>query len=335
MKHEKGDDIMKRFKIISLIALAVFLYACDNESVSPVSDSSDPDVQVKGGVYLTVQGKVTLDDGTILESRDSNKTFLLPERYWPKGETNTSGLGKTTSSERYYEVVNSAMTISPQTYVIVKTNWNFSQPDNYYETKIRPKINIVNGAGTPIKVKCSVYNGNPGYFYKESPWTTLSSGGGWKYGAYSSEFDFIINDPNYNLDEVKLYFDTSQSNDIIQITSTGAGVQTTYGCSSLSTPNVSFSTTNGNPKLNWNSSCGAASYEIHVSVNGGNWSLWATTSSTSFTDSNFYEYEFHGLFAPPNDYRAYKVRGKNGSDYSNFSHPIGYFDSEGEQPGED
>ncbi len=101
------------------------------------------------------------------------------------------------------------------------------------------------------------------------------------------------------------------------------------------TPSVTYSVQGGNPKMTWSSVSGASTYEIHRKVEGTSWENWATTSSTSYTDSITDVLKFWGTqyteFNPPSgDWVAYKVRAKSSTGALGSFSGWGYFEPDGE-----
>ena len=54
---------------------------------------------------------------------------------------------------------------------------------------------------------------------------------------------------------------------------------------SLATPSVSITTSNGKPKLSWSKVTGADKYYVYRSTDGKNFSYWDSTSKTTFVNS--------------------------------------------------
>ncbi len=80
------------------------------------------------------------------------------------------------------------------------------------------------------------------------------------------------------------------------------------------TPSVSASIQNNHPRLTWSPAAGATSYEIYKRTDTGSWNLYATTTSTSYTDNMAEVTGYQGTTPLRTPYVAYYVvsKGLNG-----------------------
>lgn len=96
----------------------------------------------------------------------------------------------------------------------------------------------------------------------------------------------------------------------------------------ITTPSVTYQTYGIHPKLIWNYQALAQYYEIYREVkfdgHSSGWVLWDTTPMTSYIDSDT-DTDGKYVYAPSDDWIAYKVRAVNASGVRSSFSIIGYY----------
>ncbi len=98
------------------------------------------------------------------------------------------------------------------------------------------------------------------------------------------------------------------------------------------TPSVTGSIQNGHPKLSWSATTGASSYEIYKRTDTSSWSLYVTTTATSYTDNLANIAGYQGTVILRTPYVAYYVKARSAAGATSTPSSSHYYDLEGTTP---